>query len=515
MALVVIPALLIVIAILILYNVNKNRCPPGSRPLPGPKNFPLIGRVHDIPPAMSWMKFYEWGKTYGPIYQLKVFGKVQIWVSSEKMAHDLFAKRSAIYSDRPVIGTLPDNRTSGLYLALMGRTETWKKQRKLSMQLMHPSIANAFHGYPTRERDRLLRNLCHRPSNYQDFIEQFTSRTISRVSWGTAHPAPMLRQTTFGLLETISPASSPPNIISWLTHLPTRLSPWRRRELARQVVERSLFNDSVAHVRDLSNAEEAQPPAPNLTLTYLQRNQAADEKSGKEADIGEATSVIGQLAIAGALTIGSPIQSFLLAACHYPQWLQQLQMEIDTALDGRCPEWTDSPKLPLLRAVVKEVIRWRPPVPTGIPHVAEKDDVYDGYFIPAGATIHALEWAFTRDETVYPDPETFNPARWLTPDYPTYREPLSIYPNLQGHSQFGFGPRMCVGVNLVEQCLFLAIGGLAWGFNVSKKRDLVSGAEIPIPWNEMTSMLIAKPVPFDFDLLPRQPCLLDDEKAGL
>lgn len=29
---------------------------------------------------------------------------------------------------------------------------------------------------------------------------------------------------------------------------------------------------------------------------------------------------------------------------------------------------------------------------TGIPHALEQDDVYEGYFIPAGATIHALEW---------------------------------------------------------------------------------------------------------------------------
>lgn len=28
----------------------------------------------------------------------------------------------------------------------------------------------------------------------------------------------------------------------------------------------------------------------------------------------------------------------------------------------------------------------------GIPHALEEDDVWEGYFIPAGATIHALEW---------------------------------------------------------------------------------------------------------------------------
>ena len=76
----------------------------------------------------------------------------------------------------------------------------------------------------------------------------------------------------------------------------------------------------------------------------------------------------------------------------HPEVLAKAQQEIDSVCEGRCPQWEDREKLPMLRAVVKEVIRWRPPVPTGIPHATEKDDVYNGYFIPAGATIHALEW---------------------------------------------------------------------------------------------------------------------------
>jgi hypothetical protein len=28
----------------------------------------------------------------------------------------------------------------------------------------------------------------------------------------------------------------------------------------------------------------------------------------------------------------------------------------------------------------------------GIPHASTKDFVYNGYFIPAGSTIHAMEW---------------------------------------------------------------------------------------------------------------------------
>lgn len=110
----------------------------------------------------------------------------------------------------------------------------------------------------------------------------------------------------------------------------------------------------------------------------------------------------------------------------------------------------------------------------------------------------------TRDETVYPDPEAFNPNRWLSPAFPTtYREPLTQHPNLNGYSQFGFGRRTCQGIPIVEQDLFLAMGGLAWAFTIRKKRDPTTGDEVPVHWDAYTSLLIAKPTRFDFDAAPR------------
>jgi len=87
-------------------------------------DLPFIGRVHDIPEKGAWLKFYDWSKTYGPIYQTKMFGTVHVWISSEQVAHELLSKRAIVYSDRPMIPNLPDNRTSGDYLALLGRSGT-------------------------------------------------------------------------------------------------------------------------------------------------------------------------------------------------------------------------------------------------------------------------------------------------------------------------------------------------------------------------------------------------------
>lgn len=73
-----------------------------------------------------------------------------------------------------------------------------------------------------------------------------------------------------------------------------------------------------------------------------------------------------------------------------------------------------------------------------------------------------------------------------------------MYPNLKGFSQFGFGQRTCQGVPIVEQDLFLTMGGMVWAFNLRKKcRE--DGSEIPVHWNDYTPLLIAKPAPFEFD----------------
>jgi hypothetical protein len=131
--------------------------------------------------------------------------------------------------------------------------------------------------------------------------------------------------------------------------------------------------------------------------------------------------------------------------------------------------------------------------------------VFAFYFI---ASLRNLWWltltcrGITRDPKTYPDPDSFRPDRWISPSFPTtYREPLTQYPTLKGFSQFGFGRRTCQGVDIVEQELFLTMGGLAWAFDIGKKKD-DRGGEIEVPLAKYTSLLIAKPEKFEFALTP-------------
>lgn len=197
------------------------------------------------------------------------------------------------------------------------------------------------------------------------------------------------------------------------------------------------------------------------------------------------------------------MMSFLLAIVLHPQWLTKLQTEVDSVCGPtRLPTLDDMPHLPLVRAVIKEVLRWRPVTAGGVPHYSIRDDVYNGIFIPAGTNVHANQWAIHREAALYPDPETFKPERWLDPSYPTYREPLTTYPNMHNYSAFGFGRRICPGRNIAERSLYLQVARVAWMCDVRKKRD-GEGREIVPPWYDYTAGFNVQPNWFPFEVEAR------------
>jgi len=72
------------------------------------------------------------------------------------------------------------------------------------------------------------------------------------------------------------------------------------------------------------------------------------------------------LADHSTMKTSSAIQSFLLAATLHPEIVRLGQRELDEVLGGeRLPDFSDMTQLPYITAIVKEVLRWRPPTPLG------------------------------------------------------------------------------------------------------------------------------------------------------
>lgn len=123
-------------------------------------------------------------------------------------------------------------------------------------------------------------------------------------------------------------------------------------------------------------------------------------------------------------------------------------------------------------------------------------------FIPAGTNVHPNQWAIHRDPALYPGPEEFKPDRWLSSDYPTYREPLTQYPNIQNYSSFGFGRRICPGMHIAERSLYILIARIAWACDLKKKVGS-DGKEIEVPLYDYCDGFNVQPNWFSFDLKVR------------
>lgn len=85
--------------------------------------------------------------------------------------------------------------------------------------------------------------------------------------------------------------------------------------------------------------------------------------------------------------------TFFLAMMLYPEVQRKAREEIDRVVgDGRLPNVKDRDSLPYVEAVLKEVFRWHPIAPMGLPHEITEDDIYQGYLIPKGAIIIPNIW---------------------------------------------------------------------------------------------------------------------------
>jgi cytochrome P450 len=153
------------------------------------------------------------------------------------------------------------------------------------------------------------------------------------------------------LLMVISPSGALPNVFSPLALLPEAISPWKQYEKERYEEERLFFLSQLAKVRKDHLEGTAKPCYRKMFFEWQEKSPVDDLEGAYQ---------VGMMAIAGALTIASPMMSFVLAMILHPGWLLKVQEEVDRVCGDELPAMKNMENLPILRAVVKEVLRWRP-----------------------------------------------------------------------------------------------------------------------------------------------------------
>ncbi|KAL4751247.1 hypothetical protein BDW72DRAFT_173974 [Aspergillus terricola var. indicus] len=124
------------------------------------------------------------------------------------------------------------------------------------------------------------------------------------------------------------------------------------------------------------------------------------------------------------------------------------------------PKFIDS--LPFLEAILTETLRLHASIPGIQPRVTPTPTCalvgYDN--IPPNTRVNAQAYSLHRNPEVFPDPETWEPKRWLK----DCNKPADLEERKRWFWAFGSGGRMCVGSNLALQEMKLVVAAIYTNF---------------------------------------------------
>lgn len=161
------------------------------------------------------------------------------------------------------------------------------------------------------------------------------------------------------------------------------------------------------------------------------------------------------LLLAGHETTANALTWTWYLLAQHPEAEAALHAELDSVLAGRLPTFEDVPALRYTEMVFSEALRLYPPA-WGTSKLLVAPWQLHEYALPAGTVVAAISYLVHRDPRYWPEPERFNPERWM-PEASATRPRFAYFP-------FGGGPRQCIGEPFawMEGILILATLAQRW-----------------------------------------------------
>ncbi|MGH3697379.1 MAG: cytochrome P450 [Pseudonocardiaceae bacterium] len=163
---------------------------------------------------------------------------------------------------------------------------------------------------------------------------------------------------------------------------------------------------------------------------------AARDDDGEALTDTELRDQVVTFWLAGTETAASLLAWSLHLLGQHPEVAQQVHTEVDAVLGGRVAGHADVPRLDYTDRVLTEALRLYPPGWI-FTRVLTTEATLAGRILPAGTVLLYSPYLIQRRPDLYPDPDRFDPDRWL-PDQAAALPRGAYIP-------FGGGARKCIG----------------------------------------------------------------------
>ncbi|CAI0654505.1 unnamed protein product [Colletotrichum noveboracense] len=446
---------------------------------PGPPTVPILGNAHLMPRKNFYAKLKEWADEYGSVYSLKVGRTTMIVLNDRQAIHELLNQQGALYNDRPrdqqVLASTRDENP-----ALMHEGPEWRAERKLIAQYYSPkNLDSDLKSIQEAEVCQMLHDLLEKPESFKTHVQRTTASIGTVTLYGQhAHNFESFwAHAVYIAMLAISKAVEPG------TYLPVDQFPilnlipdcWNKPKLRGM----EYYKTITGIWTEAYDRVEARRAKGDKRESLIDRLLNEDIKSDAPLSHTQFNNFVGGTQMGAADTTATQILTNILFLAKNPEFQEKARVELDAlCATNRLPQWEDFNDLPYINCIIKEALRIRPVVPTGVPHLAKQDAWYKGMLIPKGSVVMIPPSALNHDSKHFDDPESYNPDRYLASASKLASE-LAASPayDERDHYTYGAGRRMCPGIHMAERTQWRSVAQMLWAFKIEKDGELDTSYE--------------------------------------
>jgi cytochrome P450 len=438
--------------------------------LPAPRGLPLVGNLLQIDTQRLHITAEGWRRQFGDYFRFRNGPREIVVVADpEAIAAMLRDRPDGFHRTHRLSSIAAEMGFNGVFSA---NGEEWRRQRPMVMAGLDPAHVKSY--FPALVR----------------VTERFARRWRKAAAGGTAIDlqADLMRYTvdvTAGLAfgADINTIESDEDVIqrhldkilpALFRRLMAPFKYWRYlklpfdRKLDKHLVElRHAVGQFIASARARMDAEPQRRAEPtNLIEAMI----AARDTEGSGVDDGDVAGNVLTMLLAGEDTTANTLAWMIWLLSRNPDALGRARDEVRGVLGGAAlpAHYEQLGKLAYVEACANETMRLRPVAPIIILE-AGRDSVVAGIRIPQGQLVMCLMRPGAVDGKHFPQPQSFEPARWLDGARSASSAKRVAMP-------FGAGPRLCPGRYLAMQEIKMASAMLLGGFEIESV-DTADGGE--------------------------------------
>jgi cytochrome P450 len=491
---VLLQAVIAVIVIAILNSIVRlyllrSKLPPGPFPLP------VLGNILTFrQPKFSYEVMHDLSLKYGPVFTIFLGHQPNVIIADPQLG--LQALKKHTFAGRPQFffrEIIFKPGTSDIAFTDFGKD--WEAVRKVGHSAARKfAVSSQLPVIVTDAVDRLIARVGVKPFDSEQIIPILILNTLAQAAFGKKYnfndPEFLRWMEVFEVQRRENSFVVLTNFLPFVRFL--FYKKWARVLKAakyRSAYVDEMFEKAEKNYEDGKNesfcdaiigAKKETEEHENWMLPYLNNDNLHN--------------VVLNLFTAGSDTTRISLQWIFVMLAMYPERQAKLREQVKELLhEDDAPTIDDMGKLPHVCAFISETMRFKPIIPTGLPHKTTIDEEVNGQKIPKNTTIVALLSEALSHET-WGDPAVFRPERFLDENgnYVSKPNPLFI--------PFGDGRCSCPGNKLAFNNLFLMTTRF---LQRTKDIQIIGGVTDELLRGDLLKTTTVEPIPYKVQLIQK------------